>query len=44
MAPRGAAFQQLDATDFDDAVALFPGEAGRLGVEDDLPHAVAPLR
>src|SRR5690606_20719026 len=38
--PAGLApFQQLDAADLDDAVALLPGKAGGLGVQYDLAHA-----
>ena len=33
-----AAFDQFHAADFDDAVALFPGQAGGFGIEDDLAH------
>src|SRR5690606_9283924 len=34
----GAPFDQLDAADLDDAVALAPFQAGGFGVEDDLAH------
>jgi hypothetical protein len=32
------AVQQFDAANFDDAVAARRGQAGGLGVEDDLTH------
>ena len=34
----GAALDHFNATDFDDAVALFPGQAGGFGIKDDLAH------
>src|SRR5687768_2970384 len=37
-APGRAALEQLDATDLDDAIALFPRQAGRLGIQHHLPH------
>src|SRR6185503_11487049 len=38
------AIHQLDAADFDDAVAALRRQPGRLRVEEHLPHAFADLR
>ena len=37
-APGRASFDQLDAADFDDPVALVPGQAGGFGIQYDLSH------
>ena len=41
--PGRAAFDHLDAADFDDAVALFPFQAGGFGIEDYFSHTTLVL-
>jgi hypothetical protein len=43
MVAAGAAADQLDRSDFDQAVAQVGLEAGGFGIEDDLPHATFPF-